>query len=76
MTIQMFFGNFADEVDNPVNNPIIYNVEGDNRLSPGVQPLKTGSVLKTVSSFNPVIIRHCLLKNKTFKYKNLRVVSV
>ena len=47
MTIQMFFGNFADEVDNPVNNLNIYNVEGDTRLSPGVQPLKTGSVLKT-----------------------------
>jgi len=43
----MFFGNFADEVDNPVNNLNIYNVEGDNRLSPGVQPLKAGSVLKT-----------------------------
>ena len=26
----MFFGNFVDEGDNPVNNQSIYNVEGDN----------------------------------------------
>jgi hypothetical protein len=31
-TIQMFFGKIADEGDNPLNNPDIYNVEGDNRL--------------------------------------------
>jgi hypothetical protein len=42
----MFFGNFVDEGDNPVNNQSIYNVEGDNRLSPGQQPLTTGSMLK------------------------------
>jgi hypothetical protein len=26
----MFYRNFADEEDNPVNNTNIYNVEGDN----------------------------------------------
>ena len=29
-TIQMFFGNFSNEGDNPVSNPNIFNVEGDN----------------------------------------------
>ena len=42
----MLYGKFYDEGNNPVNNPIIYNVEGDNKLSPGLQPLTTGSVLK------------------------------
>jgi hypothetical protein len=44
----MFNGKFADEGDNSVNNPNIlyYNVEGDNRLSPGLWPLTIGSVLK------------------------------
>ena len=32
----MFFGQFANEGGNPVNNPNIYNVDGDNRLSPGL----------------------------------------
>jgi hypothetical protein len=31
----MFFGKIADEGENTLNNPDIYNVEGDNRLSPG-----------------------------------------
>jgi hypothetical protein len=30
MNFWMFYGNFADEEDNPVNNTNIYNVEGDN----------------------------------------------
>jgi len=29
-----------------VDYPNIYNVEGDNRLSPGLQPLTMGKVLK------------------------------
>jgi hypothetical protein len=29
----MFFGKIADEGDNPLKNPDIYNVEADNRLS-------------------------------------------
>jgi hypothetical protein len=35
----MFYGKFADEGDNPVNNPSISNIEGDN-------PLTTGNVFK------------------------------
>ena len=30
-----FFGKIADEGENPLNNPDIYNVEEDNRLLPG-----------------------------------------
>ena len=42
----MFYGKFADEGDNPVNNPNISNIEGDNKLSPSLQPLTTGNVFK------------------------------
>ena len=28
----MLYGKFVDEGDNPVNNPKIYNVEGNNRF--------------------------------------------
>jgi hypothetical protein len=28
----MFYGKFSDEGDNPVNNPNIYNIKGDNRF--------------------------------------------
>ena len=34
----MFYGLFTDEGNNPVENQDIYNVEGDNRLSPDLQP--------------------------------------
>ena len=43
-----FFWKFDDEWDNPVNNQNIYSVEGNNRLSPGLQPLKIGSALKII----------------------------
>ena len=33
----MFYRKFADEGDNPVDNPNIYNVEENNRLSPSLQ---------------------------------------
>ena len=42
----MFYGKFDNEGNNAVDNPNIYNVEEDNKLSPGLQPLITGSVLK------------------------------
>jgi hypothetical protein len=45
-TIWMFYRKCDDEGNNPVDNPNIYNVEGDYRLSPSLQPLTTGSVLK------------------------------
>ena len=32
----MFFGTLADERDDSMNNPNIYNVEGDKRLSSGL----------------------------------------
>ena len=44
-TIWMFYGKFVDEEDNRVNNPSIYNVEGDNRLSPGLQQVFPGLTL-------------------------------
>jgi hypothetical protein len=50
----MFFRKIADEGDNPLNKPDIYNVEGDNRLSPGRQYLTTGSVLKIRGFYSPV----------------------
>ena len=34
-------GKFGDEGDNPADNPKMFNVEGDDRLSPGLQPLTT-----------------------------------
>ena len=34
----MAYGKFAEKGDNPVDNPILYNIEIDNRLSPGLQP--------------------------------------
>jgi hypothetical protein len=43
-----------------VNNPNIYNVEGDNRLSPGLQSLTTGSVLKILFFFSLGIIKQSL----------------
>ena len=33
----MFYEIFANERDNPVNNPNIYIEEGNNRLSPGLK---------------------------------------
>ena len=51
-TIGMFYGIFPDEENNPVDNLKICNVEGDNRLPPGLQPLTTESALKPL--FNPV----------------------
>ena len=48
----MFLGNFADEGDNLVNTQTyIINVEGDSRLSPCLQPLTTGIVLKICGFF-------------------------
>ena len=44
----MFFGKF---VCNPSNNPNIYNVKGDNMLSPSLKPLTTGSELKIQDVF-------------------------
>jgi hypothetical protein len=74
----MFYWKFTDEGDNPVNNPNIYNVEGDNSL----HSLTTGSVLK-IRSFS---VRNCMFytgsyfvvfyKAKHSSHTYLRVVSV
>ena len=69
------YWKFADEWDNPVEIPCIYNVEGDNRLSLGRQPLTTGSVLKFRSKQSGFVmvfllfrkLFFCLLQNKPFK---------
>ena len=50
----MFYRKFADEGYNTVKNPNIYNVERDKRLSPGLQPMTTGSVLQIRFCFSPV----------------------
>lgn len=42
----MFNGKFAEEGDNMVDNPYIYNVERDHRLSSNLQLMTSGSVLK------------------------------
>ena len=44
---------FADEGDNTVNDPGIYYAGGDTMLSPSLQPLTTGSVLKIWAFFSP-----------------------
>ena len=80
----MFNGKFADEGDNSVNNPNIlyYNVEGDNRLSPGLWPLTIGSVLKKKIQAGSVIVFSIPEIILLFSEKNhsndkyLRVVSV
>jgi hypothetical protein len=54
----MLYGKFANEGNNPVNNPNIYNVQGENRLSPGLQPLTTGSVFNIL--FFSFQFRNCI----------------
>lgn len=41
-----FFGKFADEGDNPVNNPNILNVEGDNLKCVAKQNIQVLDILK------------------------------
>jgi hypothetical protein len=65
------YGKFDDEGNNPVKNPNIYDIEGDNRLSPGLQPMTTVSVLKTVFFLKPKLFSH-LLQNKTFRLEYFR----
>jgi len=50
----MFYGTFADEGNNLVDNPNIYNEERDNKLSPGLQPLTPESVFKIRFFNSPV----------------------
>jgi len=60
-----------------MNNPNIYNVEEDNRLSPGLQPLTTESELKIF--FSPdmqmyFIIQEIILLSST--KQNSQVLNI
>jgi hypothetical protein len=50
----MIYVKFANKGDNLMNNLKIDNVEGDNRLSPGLQLLTTRSMLKMQFFSSPV----------------------
>ena len=66
-------GKFDDEGDNPVDNPNIFNVEGDDRLLPGLQPLTTfGSAI--VYYYIPKIILLSFTKQSFKVFKHLIVV--
>ena len=65
------YGKFDDEGNNPVKNPNIYDIEGDNRLSPGLQPMTTVSVLKTEFFLKPEIIFSSSTK-QTFRLEYFR----
>lgn len=65
----MFYGKFAVEGDNPLNNANIYNVEGDNKLS----SLSTTHVNRegVENLFFSVQFRNilcCVMQNKIFKF--------
>ena len=47
----MFNRKFDEEGNNLADNPYIYNVEEDDRLSPGLQSLTTRSVSKILFFF-------------------------
>jgi len=80
----MLYGKFADKGNNPVDNPNIYNVEGNNTLSPGLQTLTTGSVFKIrffIFRFRNYIFYSgnyfvVFYKTKHSSHKHHRVVSV
>ena len=70
-TIWMFYRKFADERDNQVNNPGIYNVKRDN-----LQPLTTGSVLKIYLFIFSVQFRNCIFYTGNSSAKqNIQVIS-
>ena len=60
----MFYGKFPDEGNNLVDNPNIYNVEGDNKLSPGLQTLTSESVFKI--RFFTVQFRYCIFYTRKY----------
>jgi hypothetical protein len=62
--IWMFYGKFADEGINAMDNLNIYNVEGDNMLSPGLQPLTTESVFKI--RFFTVQLCNCIFYTRKY----------
>ena len=71
----MFYGKFADEGNNLVDNPNIYNVEGDYKLSPGLQPLTPESVFKI--RFFTVQFRNFIFNTrKYFAVYNSQILSI
>lgn len=61
----MLYGKCDDDF-NPVDNPNMYNVEGDQRLSPGLQSLTTRNMLKI--RFVCPVPQLCFLKQETSFY--------
>ena len=59
-----------------MNNPNIFNVEGNNRLLPGRQPLTTGKSAFLVIVFALLILFCCFLLNKVFKFLNILIESI
>ena len=73
--IWMFYRKFADEGNNLVENPNIHNVEGDNMLSPDLQPLTTESVFKIC--FFTVRFRNCIFYTRTyFAVYNSQILNI
>ena len=62
--IWMFYEKFADEGINAMDNLNIYNVEGYNMLSPGIQPLTTESVFKI--RFFTVQLCNCIFYTRKY----------
>jgi hypothetical protein len=55
----------------PMNTPNIFDVEGNNRLLPGRQPLTTGSVLKICFFSNCICSTDIILiVNNYVRYNN------
>ena len=61
--IWMFYRKLSDKGNNLVDNPNIYNVEEDNKLSPGLQPLTTDSVFKIYFLQSGSVIVYFILEN-------------
>ena len=55
----MFHGKCVDEGD----NPHIYNIKGDNRLSPGLQPLTTRNAIIILFFLSPLPELYLLYRN-------------
>jgi hypothetical protein len=62
----MLYGKCDDDF-NPVDNQNMHNVEGDQRLSPGLQSLTTRNMLKI--RFVCPVPQLCFLKQELIFYK-------
>ena len=61
-----------------MNNPNIYNVEEDNRLSPSLQPLAIGTMLNIFQSVSVIVFSmpEIILLSSAKTKQNIQVVSV